>query len=117
MGMAKKVTHNLKPERPTHFIRAWRKYRGLTQEQLAERIEMTSGAISQLENGIINYTQPTLEAIAYALNCEPGDLLSRDPRIDDAVSDLRSILASASTLEQKRAIRILRELLGSGTNG
>lgn len=117
MGMARKVTPHPKPEKPKHFIRAWRKYRRLTQEQLAERIEMTSGAISQLENGIINYTQPTLEAIAYALNCEPGDLLSRDPRTDDAVADLRAILAAAKPDDQQRALRVLREMLMTGTNG
>jgi transcriptional regulator with XRE-family HTH domain len=115
--MAQKVIPHPKPEKAKHFIRAWRKYRRLTQEQLAERIEMTSGAISQLENGIINYTQPTLEAIAYALNCEPGDLLSRDPRTDDAVHDLRSILAKASATDQQKALRIIREMLGTGTDG
>lgn len=78
---------------------------------------MTSGAISQLENGIINYTQPTLEAIAYALNCEPGDLLSRDPRTDDAVADLRAILAKAGVEDQQKALRVLREMFGTGTDG
>jgi len=62
-----------------HFIREWRKAKGETQESLAEKIGSTSGAISQLENGIINYTQPTLEAIAAALGCRPGDLLNRLP--------------------------------------
>lgn len=77
----------MKPEGPSsrrkanHFIREWRKHRKLTQEALAERANLTPGAISQLENGLINYTQPTLEALALALWCSPGDLLSRDPRL------------------------------------
>lgn len=115
--MTTKVTPHPKPEKAKHFIRAWRKYRRLTQEQLAERAELTSGAISQLENGIINYTQPTLEALAYALNCSPGDLLSRDPRTDDAVADLRAILATANIEDQQKAIRVLREMFGTGTDG
>jgi len=51
----------------------------MTQEQLAEAIGATSGAISQLENGLINYTQPTLEGLAGALRCKPADLLSGPP--------------------------------------
>jgi transcriptional regulator with XRE-family HTH domain len=116
--MVKQVRPIPKPRKAHHFIREWRKYRGLTQEQLAERIEQTSGAISQLENGIINYTQPTLEALAAALNCEPGDLLSRDPAIDDAVAELQSILKMASGPDQARALRVIREMLSkTGTEG
>lgn len=62
-----------------HFIKEWRKYRRLTQEVLAEKAGMTAGAISQLESGIINYTQPSLEALANALGCTPADLLGREP--------------------------------------
>lgn len=74
-----KVSQRLKRRGPRHFIRDWRKHRGLTLEQLAERVGLTHGAISQLERGETNYTQPTLEAIANALNCEPADLIMRRP--------------------------------------
>lgn len=90
--MAKKITPHPKPKKATHFIREWRKHRHLTQEQLAERIDVTSGTISQLENGLINYTQPTLEALAYALSCSPGDLLSTDPSKDGEVVDLLRLI-------------------------
>lgn len=73
------VTPRFKAQKARHYIREWRKYRGLTQEQLAERIGVTHGALSQLERGIINYTQPTLEILAEALSCEPADLIMRDP--------------------------------------
>lgn len=66
-----------------HFIKEWRKHRRVTQEGLAEKIGATSGAISQLENGLINYTQPTLEAIATALGCSPSDLLGGPPSEED----------------------------------
>lgn len=62
-----------------HFLHEWRKYRGLTQDELAEMAGLTSGAISQLENGIFAYKQPTLEALADALECQPGDILSVNP--------------------------------------
>lgn len=40
---------------------------------------MTAGNLSEIEVGNTNYTQPTLEALALALNCTPADLLMRDP--------------------------------------
>lgn len=73
------VRTRFKTGAPRHFIREWRKHRRLTLEQLAERIEVTHGAISQLARGVINYTKPMLEAIADALNCSPGDLITVDP--------------------------------------
>ncbi len=89
-----KVTPNPKKKPAArHFVRAWRKHRGYTQEQLAEMIGATHGAISQLENGKINYTQPMLEALAEALSCEPADLLMRDPSAPlwSILDDLRRV--------------------------
>lgn len=67
------------------FLQEWRKYRGLTQEQLAERVGMSKGNISQLEANRQGYSQEGLEALADALQCEPGQLLSVDPTKDDAM--------------------------------
>lgn len=73
---------------PRHYIREWRKFRSLTQERLAERTPYSTGAISQLETGRTNYTQGILEALAIALDCQPGDLLSRNPFMDGTVIQL-----------------------------
>jgi transcriptional regulator with XRE-family HTH domain len=70
--------------RPT-FIRSWRKYRGLTLEQLGGRIDMTASNLSMLERGERGYSQETLEAIADALGTEVASLLIRDPTKDDAI--------------------------------
>lgn len=69
--------------RPRHFIREWRKHRGLTQEQLAERMGVARSYISHIENGKRRYDQPFLEAAADALRTSPGDLLQRDPLQED----------------------------------
>lgn len=113
--MVQKVHPLPKPEKPRHFIREWRKYRGLTQERLAERVEMTSGMISQLENGIVNYTQPTLEALAAALSCDPGDLLSRDPAMEGAILDLMRMIRQK---DQSTVMAIINGLPNrTGTEG
>jgi transcriptional regulator with XRE-family HTH domain len=84
--MGTRVKSRLKqPQRRRHFIKEWRKARGLTQEQLADRIGVAVSTISQLETGKQGYSQPTLEAIAEALDCEPADLLMRDPGRQDAM--------------------------------
>jgi len=61
------------------YLREWRKHRGLTQDQLAGRLDTSKGYISDLERGVRRYNQDILEALADALNCEPADLLIRDP--------------------------------------
>lgn len=61
------------------FIKSWRKHRGLTQEQLADRVGVDRSYVNKIENGKKRYDQPFLEAAAQALGCEPADLIMRDP--------------------------------------
>jgi transcriptional regulator with XRE-family HTH domain len=44
---------------------------------------MSPGNLSQLENGKINYTQDSLEAVALALGCEPEDLFKDPEKVDE----------------------------------
>lgn len=88
-----------------HFIREWRDYRGLNQEQAAERIGIDRTTLGRIENRQIAYTQPILEALADAYRCEPWDLLNRDPSKEGAVIDITEMLRGADPAE-------LREILG-----
>ena len=63
----------------TWYLKQWRKHRGLTQEQLAERAGLSAPYISQLESGRRQYTQELLELLATELRCELADLIMRDP--------------------------------------
>lgn len=108
-----KVRSNLKLKRRT-FFREWRKHRGLTLEVLAERVGVTAGALSQLERGETNYTQPMLEALANALMCEPADLLIRDPSEPESPLSIWNQLKPG---QKKQAITILKTLRGDGTYG
>lgn len=84
-GMADRARPHPKPQHRRHFVKQWRKHMGWTQEQLAERVGVTPGTISQLELGRINYTQPLLERLAIEFRCRPGDLLNVDPTVDKAM--------------------------------
>jgi DNA-binding Xre family transcriptional regulator len=95
-----------------HFIRGWRKHRHLTLEQLAERIGVTHGALSQLERGLTNYTQPMLEALAGALMCEPADLIMRDPSDPDGIW---SIWDQAKPGERRQIVAVAKTLMKTGS--
>ncbi len=78
--MPRKRSQDIPPSRRrNHFIKEWRKYRGLTQEQLGDKLGERGSSISQLENGKQGYTQWKLEALALALGTQPGSLLCRNP--------------------------------------
>lgn len=72
------------PSAPT-YLRQWRKFRRLTQEQLAERVGMTAPTISQLENNKQGFTGETLAKMAQALGCSPAALLAYDPTEEDSL--------------------------------
>jgi len=65
--------------RRRHFIREWRDFRGLTQEELAEMLDTTKASISRIEALKQGYTQDFLEACADALGTHVSVLLSRQP--------------------------------------
>jgi len=56
-------------------VRAWRKRRGMTQEELAEKAESHPNYIGFLERGERAATIVKLAALTKALNCKVTDLL------------------------------------------
>lgn len=65
------------------FVREWRKARGYTLVQLAERLHMTQPALSRIERGVRPYNQDFLEACAEVLQTDPASLLMRNPAEPD----------------------------------
>lgn len=109
-----KVTPNFKQERPTYFFKQWRKHRGLTQEMLAERVGVTPSTISQLEKGKQGFTNSTLEAFAWALNCNPGDLLMRDPTKPNNIWTIQEQLMKATPEQQHQITDFIEFVLKTG---
>ena len=110
--MTQKVVPRFK-KAPRHFIKEWRKFRELTQEQLAERVEMKASSVSQIEHYKQGWTDDTLAWIADALDCTPGDLLTRNPLDTEAPW---SIWENLKPQQRKQALIILKALQ-SGTDG
>jgi len=108
MGMAR-VTYQ------RWFLREWRKHRGLTQDQLAERSGLSKPFISQLERGMRQYTQSLLERFAEVLRCDPPDLIMRDPTDPEG---LWSIYDQLTPPQRVQAVAVLRAIGGkTGTDG
>lgn len=63
----------------TLFLREWRQHRGLSQEELAARMDYDRTGLSRIETGRMRWNDVFLANAAAALQCRPVDLLTRDP--------------------------------------
>lgn len=111
-----KVKPHPKPPKMRQFFRAWRKYRGYTQEELAEMVGVTASAISQLETGKQGFMDSTLASLAEALQCEPADLLIRNPLDEDAPWSLWDQVKNAPTQKRRDIVAVVQTMLRTGTD-
>ncbi len=114
--MAKKVMPRQKIRRRT-FIRQWREFRGLTLEQLADRVGevlggFTHASLSRIERGLQPYSQDILEAIANALQTDVASLLNRDPSDPEGIW---SIWEQAKPGERKMIVELAKTVRKTGT--
>lgn len=83
-----------------NHLKAWRKHRSLTQEQVIDRLialgdaqlPQTSASLSRLETGKQPYGERILEALAEIYQCKPWELIGRNP---DKTDDELHCLATA----------------------
>ena len=78
-----------------HFLKEWREFRELDQEQAASRLDLSRTQLSKIENRRSPYSQGLLEAAAEAYNCTVADLLMRNPLNKDAPWSLYETLRKA----------------------
>lgn len=93
-----------------NFIAAWRKRRGLTLEQLAERTELTPGFLSRIENGGRGYSRRTADRLSLALMVEPWELLGRHP--DDIGWKIVKLVDAMPPADKRRALEMIKILAG-----
>lgn len=101
-----------------HFLKEWRLYRGLTQQQLADRLPVgrdgqgtNKDQISRWERAERGMTMEVQAALSEALQISPGQLFHdpEQPSVDE--------LLSRATPEQRRqAFTVVEALLRTGTN-
>lgn len=108
------LVQNVPMGQQRHFIRAWRKFRNYSQEQLAEQIGINRAHLSKIETGSRKYDQEFLELAAVALRCAPADLIVRDP--EDA-EGIWSIWEPMSPVERRQLVEIAKTIRRSGSGG
>lgn len=105
--VASHMVSRIGPKRPfRHYLREWRAARGLSQQQLADRLETSKGQISRWESGGRSMSGDVIAALADALSIEPGDLF-RDP----SAPSLDALLARAPAHVRDAATDLVRTLL------
>ena len=110
--MSQRIGYRPKRTRRQTFLRQWREYRNLTQDDLAERLGTSKASISRIEAGQQAYTQDFLEACADALRTDPASLLMRNPTDEEAVW---SLWDKAKVGERKMIENIVRSVIKTGT--
>ena len=110
--MSRRIGYRPKRARRQTFLRQWREYRNLTQDDLAERLGTSKASISRIEAGQQAYTQDFLEACADALRTDPASLLMRNPTDEEAVW---SLWDKAKIGDRKMIENIVRSVIKTGT--
>ena len=89
-------------------IRKYRKESGLTQEQLAEKINVTKSRISNWEQGINRPDADIIGNICHALNVSPSDLLNVHLTDDELNAHEKKVIKAYRTKEDlQQAVDIL----------
>jgi transcriptional regulator with XRE-family HTH domain len=99
----------------THHLRAWRKFRHLTLEEVADAVGSTKATIQQLETGRISLSHKWLVKLAPVLGTTPGFLLDHDPNnLDTAYLEAALSVPKGS---RAQALDILKTFGRTGTGG
>jgi len=101
-----------------NHLRAWREYRKLTQQELAEAADTTQHQIAYLESGERALSAKWLRRLAPALRITPGFLLDHDP--NDLTDDIIDIWATADDRQKMQITTITKAIVQgdkkTGTN-
>lgn len=102
-------------EKVPHYLKEWRKFRGMTQQELADALETSKSVISDMERGELQLSPKWLRRIAPILETQPGHILDHDP--NDLDNDIIDIWAHIDVGDRDQAIRVLKSFVKTGTNG
>lgn len=101
-------------EKVPHYLKEWRKFRRMTQQELADRLDTSKSVISDMERGELQLSPKWLRRIAPILQTQPGHILDHDPESLD--NDIIDIWAHIAVTDRDQAIRVLKSFVKTGTN-
>lgn len=86
----------------------------MSQEDVADRLEIDRSTISRIERGESPYDQDILERLALVYGCDPEDLLAINPLGEDSMRVVWSSLRRAPPEVRARALGYIEALLKAG---
>ena len=94
-------------------IQSKRKSKNLTQEQMAEYLDVTPGYISQLERGVTKINLDTLSSISEYLECDITDFICKSdhPSMNFYEDDIYHDYEKLSSFERRMLAYLLRTYL------
>ena len=96
-------------EKPPHFLREWREFRHMTQEELADAVGTSKSVVSDMERGKLQLSPKWLRKFAPVLQTQPGHILDHDPA--DLDNDIIDIWAHIPLDDREQAARVLRSFV------
>ena len=84
-----------------------RKLLGISQETLAERVEISQESLSRMEKGFIAPRFTRLQLFADALECSISDLFRVEGEASERAATIERILSSLSDDQQKEIVGIV----------
>jgi len=97
-----------------NYLREWRKFRGMTQQQLAEAVDTNANMIQYLESGERGLSAKWLRRLAPVLDTSSGMILDHNPYELD--SDIIEIWATASNREKRQITDVAKAILKTGAD-
>jgi transcriptional regulator with XRE-family HTH domain len=93
-------------DRLPNNLRAWREFRRMTQEELAEKVGTTAAVISLLESGHRQLSLKWLQRFAPALRTTPGFILDHQP--EDLPTDVLDTWGAIPEAQKPQALEVLK---------
>jgi transcriptional regulator with XRE-family HTH domain len=85
--------------------------RGLTQEDIAERLQIGSEAVSRIERGVVMPNIERLMQFAEAFGCEAADLLTQaSPRSEDQAVRISQMLGQLTPVDRQLVLELVERL-------
>lgn len=101
-------------DRPPHYLREWRKFRRMTQEELADAVGTSKSVVSEMERGNLQLSPKWLRKFAPVLKTQPGHILDHDP--NELPTDILDIWEHIPERDRPVARRVLEGFRRTGTD-
>ena len=93
-------------------IAKYRQQSGLTQNEVAEKLNIGYEAVSRMERGIVMPTVERLVELAEIFDCEAADLLTQSSnRIEDQAAQIKSLLTDLEEHDRSLLLDIITKLV------